>query len=273
MSTPRIIIPTDFSDPANNALRQAVELAKVTECPLTLLHIADEDHPNEGEEEAKKLSEHVRHEHLVEIDYALEPGDLFEDVGRMAQKHHARFVVIGTNGIRGLKQQLFGARILRVLRQIVVPTIVLQDDTPVLKSFNKILMPVDDIEPFENKVSSVIPFAKYFDSEVMLYAIHHPMKDEKKVRAHIELARKMLSDSGVRFSETEESPTVFSAGIAKQTLAFAKQWGAELIAISLAETENKGNLNQVDCERIINNEARIAVLCAPERLDRQRFFS
>lgn len=273
MSTFNIVVTTDFTDAANNALRQAVELSKVTENPLVLLHIADEDHPEREEDKAKKLTEHVRHEHLVQIDYALEPGDLFEDVGRMAQKHNARFVVLGTHGIRGLQQHLFGARVLKVLRQIMVPVVVLQKETPVKKSFSKILVPVDDIEPFENKINSVVPFAQLYEAEVMLYAIHHPMTDDAKVRAHIDLSRKMLSEAGVNFKETEESPTVFSAGIAKQTLNFADQWGADLIAISLAESENKGNLNQVDCERIINNDARIAVLCTPERLDSRRLFT
>lgn len=272
MSNLPIIVPTDFTDSADKALRQAVALAKAVESPLTLLHISDEDNPKEGEERVQALCEKVHHEHLVEINYVLEPGDLFEDIGRLAQKHNARFVVMGTNGIRGLSQHLFGARILKVLRSMTVPAIVVQDDTKVVRSYDKILFPVDDIEPFENKINSVIPFAKWFDAEVMLYAIHHPMTDDKKVREHINLTREMLTEAKVSFSETEESPTVFSAGVAKQTLRFAEQWGAELIAISLAETANKGNLNQADCERVLNNDGHIAVLCTPERLDTQKLF-
>ena len=243
MSTSKIIVPPDFTDPANNALRQAASLAKSTSSSLTLVHISDDDHPNEGENRARELCESMRNEFRVEIDYILEPGDLFEDIGRLAQKHEARYVVMGTSGIRGIVQHLFGARVLKVLKSLTVPAIVVQDDTPVKEEFKKILLPVDDIEPFEEKLNSIIPLAQRFQSKVMIYAINHPMKDEDKVRAHIKLSRQMLSDAGVNFAEMEESPTVFSAGIAKQTLNYATRWGADLIAISLADTENTGNLN------------------------------
>lgn len=272
MSASKIIVPTDFTDPANNALRQAASLAKSTSSSLTLVHISDDDHPNEGENRARELCESMRNEFRVEIDYILEPGDLFEDIGRLAQKHEARYVVMGTSGIRGIVQHLFGARVLKVLKSLTVPAIVVQDDTPVKEEFKKILLPVDDIEPFEEKLNSIIPLAQRFQSKVMIYAINHPMKDQDKVKAHIKLSRQMLSDAGVNFAEMEESPNVFSAGIAKQTLNYATNWGAELIAISLADTDNKGNLNQADCERILNNETHIAVICTPEKLDRNRLF-
>ncbi len=272
MSTSKIIVPTDFTDSANTALRQAATLAKSTYSSLTLVHISDEDDPKEGEKRAQELCDAMRNEFRIEIDFILEPGDVFEDIGRLAQKHKARFVVMGTNGIRGIVQHLFGARVLKVLKSLTVPAIVVQDDTPVLGQFAKILLPVDDIDPFEEKLNSVIPLAQSFQSNVMIYAINHPMKDEEKVRNHIKLSRKMLSDAGVSFAETEESPTVFSVGIAKQTLSYANNWGADLIAISLADTENKGNLNQADCERILNNDSHIAVLCTPEKLERGKLF-
>lgn len=272
MSTSKIIVPTDFTDPANNALRQAATLAKSTYSSLTLVHISDEDDPKEGENRAIALCDSMRQEFRIEIDYILEPGDVFEDIGRLAEKHEARFVVMGTSGIRGIVQHLFGARVLKVLKSLTVPAIVVQDDTPVLDAFKKILLPVDDIEPFEEKVNSIIPFAQSFQSKVMIYAINHPMKEEDKVRNHIELSRKMLSDAGITFAEVEESPTVFSAGIAKQTLNYAKNWGADLIAISLADSDNMGNLNQADCERILNNDQHIAVICTPEKLDSGKLF-
>ncbi len=272
MATSKIIVPTDFTDPANNALRLAAALAKSTSSSLKLVHISDPENPMQGNERARKLCEAIREEFQVDLDYILEPGDVFEDIGRLAENHNARFVVMGTSGIRGIVQHLFGARVLKVLKSLTVPAIVVQDNTPVSEKFEKILLPVDDIEPFEEKLNSIIPFAQRFNSEVMIYAISHPMKDEEKVRAHIKLSQQMLREAGVKFYETEESPNVFSAGIAKQTLKFAHNWGADLIAISLADSDNKGNLNQADCERVLNNDDHIAVICTPETLDRNRLF-
>ncbi len=272
MSEVKILVPTDFLNPATNALQQAIVLAKRTDGSLILLHITDGDHPEEGEDNMTALCESVKRDHGITAQHMVEVGDIYEDIGRIANQQNATFIVIGTHGLRGIAQHLFGARIIKVLSSLSVPAIVVQDETPVQNEFKKILLPVDDIPSFEEKVRSIIPFATWSKATVMLYAIQHPMKNQQKLREHIELSRKLLKEANVLFEETEESPTVFSAGIAKQTLNFAKTWEADLIVISLCETENMANINEADCERILTNDHHIAVLVAPERLAKQKLF-
>ncbi|TVR39256.1 MAG: universal stress protein [Cryomorphaceae bacterium] len=273
MSAQGIIIPTDFSVSDSTAILQAVHIARKTGDMITLLHIADSDTTDAERKRMESICEEISGDHGVRVGYIIERGhDPMDDLVRVLQSHSPRMLVMGTEGIRGIAQHLFGARILGILRNVSVPSAIVQDETPVTESYRKILLPIDDIEPFEEKVKSVIPFAKWFNGEVMLYALHHPMMDERKVKAHIALSRKMLDEADIRYSETEESPTVFSAGVAKQTLKFAHSWGADLIAISLNDNDNKGNINQADCERVINNDHHIAVLCTPKKLDSKKLF-
>lgn len=274
MSTTRIVVPSDFQEASAKALDQAVALSTLLERPITLLHIADsESKATAAEEKTKAVCAELRRSRGLEIDYAVEIGDLEDDLAGLVHGLNAQFAVIGSYGVRGLAQHLFGARMLRVLKNLRVPAVVVQSDTPVTEGFRKILVPVDDIAPFDQKVKSVISFAKRFGSEVMLYALHHPMTDRDKVAAHVDIARKLLTESAVTFRETEELPKVFSAGIAKQTLKFAETEGADLIAISMAEPPVNAKLNRAECEQVINNKAQIAVLCTPENLDNSRFFS
>lgn len=269
-----IIVPTDFQEAAARALSQAVALAATLGRPIVLLHIAsDASKVASAEDKAKALCAEVRQSHAIDIEYAVEVGNLEDDLRECVASKGAQLMVIGSYGIRGLAQHIFGARILHVLRDVGVPAVVVQGSTPVKQQFKKILLPVDDIAPFDLKVNTVIAFAKKFDSEVMLYALRHPMTDQKKVVAHVNIARKLLADSGIKYNETEESPTVFSSGIAKQTLIFAEDWGADLIAISMAEPESNAKLNQAECEQVINNKSHIAVLCTPERQSNQKIFS
>lgn len=273
MHTARIVVATDFGDIAARALEQAVAVATSLERSITLLHITTSDKVAEAQQKAAALCTEVRKAHHLDIDYAVEVGELEEDLGHWVERLNAKFVVLGSYGIRGLSQHLFGARILRVLRRMHVPAVVVQGQSPVLSRFRKILVPIDDIEPFDQKVQSVIAFAKWHGSEVMLYALRHPMTDEDKVKAHATMARKLLAKAGIAFGETEESPKVFSSGMAKQTLLFAKSWGADLIAISMAEPPTNAKLNQAECEQVLNNENHVAVLCTPERLDSDRIFA
>lgn len=267
------MVATDFGDIAARALDQAVAVAVALERPITLLHITTSGKVADAEQKAAALCTEVRKSHPIDIDYAVEVGELEDDLATFVARLNALFFVVGSYGIRGLAQHLFGARILRILRSLHVPALVVQGQSPVISRFRKILVPIDDIEPFDQKMHSAIAFAKWHGSEVMLYALQHPMHNEHKVKAHAAIARKLLSDAGIQFGETEETPKVFSSGIAKQTLLFAQSWGADLIAISMAEPPRNAKLNQAECEQVVNNEHHVAVLCTPERLDSDRIFA
>lgn len=274
MTTSPIVVPSDFQEASARALSQAAALSTRLELPITLLHIADsESKAAAAEGRAKAVCAELRQSQNLEIDYVVKIGDLEDDLAGFVQGLNAQLMVIGSYGVRGLAQHLFGARMLRVLKTLRIPAVVVQSNTPVTQSFRKILVPVDDIAPFDQKVKSVIAVAKRLGSEVMLYALHHPMTDRDKVAAHVRIARKLLTDAGISYSETEESPKFFSAGIAKQTLKFAEDRGADLIAVSMAEPPVNAKLNRAECEQVINNNAKIAVLCTPENLDSNRFFS
>lgn len=274
MTDSKILVPTDFAQPAAKALQQGVALAKLTNSSLILLHLTD--HDNEQESSKKQMAQlcrSIKEKHNVSTEFIVETGDIYEDIGRIADRQKIQFVVMGTQGLHGIAQHLFGARIIKILRSINIPTIVVQDKTPVSDQFDKILLPVDDIDRFEEKILSLMPFARWSDAEIMLYAIRHPMKNEQKIREHLTLSRKILGEANLNFTETAEPPTVFSVGIAKQTLRFSKTWGANLIVISLGETENMANLNEADCERLLNNKQEIAILYAPENLGHTGLFS
>lgn len=273
MNQHKIIVPTDFTNTAHNALDHAKTVAKATGAEIVLLHIISEKDPDDASARLQNLCTQIKAESGVACSFLLEEGSIIEDIGGVSQRENANLVIIGTHGIQGLAQHLFGAHIIKVVRNVNQPAIIIQNDTPENQGYKKILLPVSDVENFEALVNSVIPIARWFNSEVMVYAIHHPMTNKDTMRSNIGLARSLFNKAEVNYRETEEQPTMYSAGTAKQTVAFANTWGADLIAISLCETDNKGNLNLADCERIINNEKHTAVLCAPDSLDTRKFFS
>lgn len=273
MNSRGIVAPTDFSETAQKAVDQAVLLAKIMSENLTLVHISGENSQHDAGQKLEQLCEEISRTNGVNAGYVIQKEqDLTEDISRVIEKEAPRYTVIGTHGVKGIAQHLFGARILNIIRPLTMPSLVLQRESATQAVFKRILLPVDDIDGFDVKVGSAAEFAKLFDSEVLLYAIHHPMCDRNRVMEHIALSRNVLSAAGIRFTEFEEDPTVFSAGMAKQTLQFAQAQKADLIVISLAETVNKGQLNKADCERILNNEHHISVLCTPEKTRSKRFF-
>jgi len=273
MNQHKIIVPTDFTTTAHVALEQANVIAKISGASIQLLHIKNDKDPADADAQLQRICNTLTATHGTHCSYLLEDGDLIQGIGKICDRENANLVVIGTHGIQGLAQHLFGAHIIKVVRNINQPAIVVQDESRAAGGYQKILLPVSDVDNFEAMVNSIIPIARWFKSEVMVYAIHHPMANADTVRRNIGLARSLFNKAEINYQETEEQPTMYSAGTAKQTLVFANNWGADLIAISLCDADNKGNVNVADCERILNNEAKKAVLCAPDTLDSRKFFN
>lgn len=156
MKISRILVPTDFSEEATNALKVAAQLAQKFEAEITLLHIIDVPIPGQyGVLEPaiepqgaymedpgiykvymQKLSEAAK-EKIAEIrdDF---PGLKLKEhiVFDSLAKHLASFVkrdetdliVIGSKGASGIDEVLIGSNTERVIRTALAPVLVVKND-------------------------------------------------------------------------------------------------------------------------------------------------
>lgn len=152
-----ILVPTDFSEEANNALDVAVEIARVTNAKITLLHIVDV--PSIGHDDhikilgASEFSEaepglyrsyvtkllKVTKARLEALIQSYPHVDLQEHVVfDSLQKHLADFVVkdqtdlivIGSKGASGMDEVLIGSNTEKVIRLSKVPVLTVKGKHP-----------------------------------------------------------------------------------------------------------------------------------------------
>lgn len=125
----RILVPTDFSEPAVNALRYAQSLAKMTNAEIKVLHVfnvpvVDPYMPGDTLEllmqEVKAASDAKLEELLKEfpgVSGECMHGFVIDDVVRYSEDWKADLIVMGTTGASGAKEVFFGSNASGVLSQ------------------------------------------------------------------------------------------------------------------------------------------------------------
>ena len=190
MTMKKILVPTDFSTQAENALKVAAQLAKKHNCELYLLHIIEAPAPtvdalstyNELPEAMffMKLA-HKRFEELKSKDYLkdlivhehAEFHEIFKGVFHVCKKQQIDLIIMGSNGANGLKEMLIGSNTEKVVRTSETPVLVIKNEHKTFETkhfvfasdFNE-----ESIEPFKKAIA----FANILGSKMHLLTVNTP---------------------------------------------------------------------------------------------------
>ncbi len=137
-----ILVLTDFSKGALNAIKFAEELALSTDAELHLFYCDNEvllNHQltaakfrDEYEADmAKKLSDLVDEEKTegMKIDYVIKSGDVAEEVVKYADENGADLIVMGRTGRSALSEMILGSITQQVIHKAHCPVTVVSNNT------------------------------------------------------------------------------------------------------------------------------------------------
>lgn len=258
MSKKVLIVPHDFTDKADAALKHAMVTAAIVDAEVHILHVV------EKKSEIKK-SESKLKEILADTDNPLNVllvphiriGNIFDDIGDFATELHAELIFMGTHGASGW-QHITGSHALKVVTQSAVPFVVVQSDNIAKNGYDDIIVPLDLHKETKQKLTVVANIAKYFNSKV--HVIIPNEKDEyllNTVKANIIFANKFFAERNIEIS-TEVAP---SKDFDKEVVKLAKKIDADLIAImNLQKNQILGPLVGKHEQNMLTNEEQIPVL-------------
>lgn len=261
----KIIVPTDLTKAAGQAIRQAIVIAKKTGSSITLFHVIDKKSSSfeEVKQQLELEAEEILKTSSVNCDVLIKEGNLFEVVSYVACEKDYDLMVIGTHGIRGIKQALFGADILKLVVRIPVPVLVVQENSPLTESFHKVVLPVSSHEKFRSAIEAVLLFATIYEIEVHLYSIYKAgFAWSDQMLKNIEEATLQLENHGVKMIRVKEEQQVYSLGYTKQTVRYAQSISADVLWMISVPTEEHYYFAQSDKESMLMNEFQIPVLCS-----------
>lgn len=262
----KILVPTDFTRIADNAIGHAMKLASHAKGEVYLLHVVGSQ--NEVDDTRRKLELEVdraqKLDTTIPVHKLVRVGSIFDDIGDAAAEIDAQLIVMGTHGMRGM-QFLTGSRALRVITSSNVPFIVVQERPIKEGGYDSIVVPLDLHQETRQKLTLVADMAKYFNSKVHLIT---PREDDeflhKQLVNHIKFANQYLDDRGIPHDATiaKEDSGDFVAAVVKHAVAV----DADLITImNLAQGNIFGVLGVPYEQEVITNEAQIPVMCMNPR--------
>lgn len=259
-----ILCPTDLSDTALKGVQYADMLAAGLNSSVSLLHVINKaDSQGEARIAAKtKMDHQVSHVQQAPITCHFRDGEFMEEITRESTDGHA-MMVCATHGSRGLRQSLFGTDILKLVRRVEIPSLVVQAHSKLPNSLSTIVMPVASHKGIDHLLNAVSMLATAFGSEVHIYQLNrpgeHPSEELLTNKKHM---GEYLTKVGVKHQFVEESETSFSVGFAAQTIAYSDRIGAGCIAIMSIASDEYRYIADAEKERMMSNEPGIPVLCA-----------
>lgn len=262
----KILVPTDFTKVADNAIGHAMRLAKHTGSEVYLLHVVAK--PDEAEETRRKLDMEKERAQAMEqgvpVHKLVRVGSIFDDIGDAASEIAADLIVMGTHGMRGM-QFITGSRALRVITSSRVPFIVVQERPIKQGGYDSIVVPLDLHKETRQKLTIVADMAKTFNSRVHLLV---PKEEDeflhKQLQNHIKFANQYLDERGIQHDAVIAAED--SGDFVKAVVKHAVSVDADLIAImNLAQGNIFGVLGVPYEQEIITNEAQIPVMCMNPR--------
>lgn len=263
----RILIPTDYSDCANNAVEVATAIAQRSGAELYVIHfeeivpeVAHVLHHAAGEDNLHRL-EHARMQllHTVELleQAGLKAKAVFvPDEGREAIEDYIKpyeidFIVMGSHGAKGIREALIGSKTQKVIKQSTVPVLVIKHRH---KNFypRRILFASTFREDISKPLRNVVEFANLWGAELDLVFINMLSHLIEEHEAKSIMERQMAPVAGARYTLNISETNDEEWGISK----FARAIQADLIAVVCDTHTGFSRLfNSSVAEKLINHES------------------
>ncbi|MCF8427575.1 MAG: universal stress protein [Bacteroidia bacterium] len=227
MKKPVILVPADFTQVGDSAIDYATSLSKILHARIELLHVLEKGKDAAVAKAALNGLVATIEKSGIESGSRIEIGNIFDDIGKVANDLDARLIVMGTHGVKGM-QHVMGSKALKVITNSDVPFIVVQKKPMKEEGFKNIIIPVDFNQEVKQSIKYAWEIGKYFNAKIHIAYVKE--KDPfiaAKIERNIPYAQELLEENNVAFEITGIEKNNFS----KDVVSFAASVDADLITI------------------------------------------
>ena len=239
----KILVPTDFSDSANNATRAAADIARKTNAELILLHIIEL--PQEGTDAVQQgfeipeimfFKQHAEQKlteastapelHGLTVYAVLKLGRTLHNVTEVAEVNDVDLIVMGSHGASGYKEFFIGSNAEKIVRNSQTPVLVVKNDASELK-YEKVIFATDFLVENEAALAKAINVLTSFEIKPHFLMVN-TVNNFKPTHVAEEIALNFFKENNI----TNYDFTIYNdLDIEKGIINVAENVNADLIAM------------------------------------------
>ncbi|MBC7440301.1 MAG: universal stress protein [Flavobacterium sp.] len=239
----KILVPTDFSEHAEYALKVAAQIAKKNNCELFILNLLDlPSHMNDAVSNGvnipevmlflsktnDKLEELTRAPYLegLEITTSAKLEKAFEGIVTYSKEHNIDLIVMGSHGSSGFQEMVIGSNTEKIVRSSDVPVLVIKNEVQDFKASNFVFAS-DFSNDIKKPFQQLVNFANIFDANLNLVMINTPNSFKSTI-----VAERIMNDFIKDFQIGKYSLHIYNdTNVEKGILNFANRIDADLIGM------------------------------------------
>jgi nucleotide-binding universal stress UspA family protein len=271
----KIIVPIDFSEHSEYALKAAAALAKKNNGELLVLHMlemSDVMLTASGIDQGQKtifffkLAEQKFEAFLdkpylkgIKVTPIVKHYKVFSEVNEVAKKYDADLIVMGSHGANGAKEFFVGSNTERVVRNAEVPVLVVKNN--LLKFDFGVVAYACDFS--EKSIESYLKAKKIFKkTDSKLYLVHVNLPNDK-FKSSMEIERQVVNFFTKAEGNLDKMDTVHYVSdytVEEGILNFSIKIGADLIAIPTHGRKGLSHFFEGSVSEDLANHATLPVM-------------
>jgi nucleotide-binding universal stress UspA family protein len=240
-----ILIPTDYSDLSESALKLGIAIAKRQNATVTILNVVDRfsSPPVKGFSsdfrvtpnifstvggKIQELSDIIYKKSGIKVTGKIMEGNPSDLVCQFAFEENISLIVMGTHGISGMREFFMGSEAYRVVKNASCPVLTVPGnwDKP---GFEKVMFPVRLLPGMLTKYYYSSPIIEKNNSELFLLGLYelNYTGDIKKISALMNKIKTQLHNDNVVFQTAICQNKDFSG----ETIKISKEYDIDLICL------------------------------------------
>lgn len=270
-----IIVPLDFSEHSEYALKAAALMAKREEVTILALHMLDiqsaflNESPSYLQEKTaflfelakKRFHAFLKKEYLkgIKVTPIIKHFKVFSEINEVAKEENADLIIMGSHGASGIKELFVGSNTEKVIRFSEIPVLVIKKDLADF-NFKTVVYATDFSEKSIDAFIRIRSIVNNFEGVLHLVYVNTPFEDFKTTAEMEKLAADFLNTADGHTKGLKDVSFVADRTVEQGILNYANIVGADMIGISTHARKWLSHIFKGSLSEDIANHATLPIL-------------
>lgn len=272
----KLLVPTDFSEPAHWALSYAVNIALKTNAEIKLLNVSEKDNFTEGilgdlenvsisekfKDALQKLAAETENTawQNIPIQCIVSKGDIVNEVAKVCKNEEIDLLITAAQGKSGWEAKIFGSIAERIIKKVDCPVLTLPKQS-IFKPIKKVTFATDFSPLGQKAIEQIHNFAQMFEAH---FNFVHIILEEKRSYTNDLRKFRLLADEAIGH-DFYDIIEIQANGVIDGLNRYAAEHPIDILAMFRHKRSKLNKLFTISYAETMTTHAGIPILMFSER--------